>query len=152
MKAPIDAVTWVAAFDGGKAVIWRNEGFDDQPNLKMVETLEIENPPDREQGVDRPGRMPDPKLGRSAMSETDFHKQAKERFVERIVDRLNEAATDKAFDRILLMAPAAALGDARPHYSDDLKARLVEYPGDYVHEPMERIDKRVTEALTAKAG
>lgn len=152
MKAPIDAVTWVAAFDGGKAVIWHNEGFDDQPNLKMIETLELENPPDREQGVDRPGRYSDAQLGRSAFAETDFHQQAKERFVKRVVERLNEAAGGKKFDRLLLMAPAAALGDARPHYSGALKERLIEHSGDYVHEPMERIDARVTEALTAAAG
>jgi protein required for attachment to host cells len=148
MKTLIDAVTWVAAFDGGKALIWRNEGFDDQPNLKLVTGMHTDNPPDREHGKDRPGRFADPTHGRSAVGQTDLHLQTKTRFVESVINRLNSAAAAGDFDRILLLAPASALGDARPHYSDTLARKTIEYDADVVHQPIQKIDARVIEALT----
>ncbi|MBO6765524.1 host attachment family protein [Maricaulis sp.] len=150
MKKPlIDTVTWLAAFDGGKALIWRNEGFDDQPNLKLVETLGIDNPPDRDQGEDRPGRFPDPAHGRSAVSETDFHQQAKERFVDEVVEYLNKACAEKKFDRLVVMAPDKALGEARSQFSDDLAECLIEEPVDVINEPVDKIEKRLAGLLTA---
>lgn len=146
-KLPIDAVTWVAAFDGGKALIWRNEGFDDQPNLKLVESLGTDNPPDRDQGEDRPGRFPDPTHGRSAVGQTDFHEQTKARFVDEVVEHLNAACADDRFDRLIVMAPDKALGEARTQFSEALAACLIEDAVDVVHEPVDKIEKRVVEVL-----
>lgn len=146
-KTPIDAVTWIAAFDGGKALIWRNEGFDDQPNLKLVETLGTENPPDHDQGEDKPGRFPDPTHGRSAVGQTDYHQLTKERFVDEVVEHLNAACAGDKFDRLVVMAPARALGEARTQFSDALAARVVEDAVDVVHEPVDKIEKRFIEAV-----
>lgn len=148
MTAPIDAVTWVAAFDGGKALIWRNEGFDDQPNLKLLESFGVENLPDRDLSDDRPGRMADPAGGLSGVEQTDRHDQVETRFIETFIHRLNASAAGADFDRILVFAPPAALGTARGHYTDALKVKLTEIPLDVVNEPMEKIDARVAEALT----
>lgn len=147
-KAPIDAVTWVAAFDGGKALIWHNEGFDDQPNLKLVETLGIENPPDHDQGEDKPGRFPDPAHGRSSVSQTDYHQLTKERFIDEVVEHLNKACAQKKFDRLVVMAPDKALGEARKEFSDALAEIVIEDAVDVVHEPVDKIEKRVVAALT----
>lgn len=144
---PIDTVTWVAAFDGGKALIWRNEGFDDQPNLKLVEAFDTENPLDHDQGSDKPGRFPDPQHGRSAVSETDLHAQTKMRFIDDVVDRLNKACADGKFDRLVVMAPDRALGEARTRFSDALSGRLIEAPVDVVHEPVDRIERRLVDLL-----
>ncbi|WP_203290838.1 host attachment family protein [Maricaulis parjimensis] len=149
MKPSIDAVTWVAALDGAKALIWRNEGFDDQPNLKLLERFEDDNPADRDQSADRAGRLSDPAGGRSAVGDTDLHTLAKSRFVERVMHLLNASADNGDFDRVLVLAPAKVLGEARSHYSDALKALLLEQPVDVVNQPMDRIDAQVVAALTA---
>jgi protein required for attachment to host cells len=147
-RTPIDAVTWVAAFDGGKALIWRNEGFDDQPNLKLVEELGTENPPDHDQGEDKPGRFPDPTHGRSSVSQTDYHQLTKERFIDEVVAHLNAACAGKKFDRLVVMAPDRALGEARKQFSDTLAEIVVEDAVDVVHEPVDKIEKRVVAVLT----
>ena len=146
-----DRETWVAAFDGGKALIWRNEAFDDQPNLQLLKQFEQDTPPASELATDRPGRFADVGEGKSAAEQTDFHGQAKAQFIEGVIDHLNQAAAKGAFERLLILAPASALGDARAHYSADLKARLVERERDVVHQPTDRIEPHVTEALTAPA-
>ncbi|MEA1940757.1 MAG: host attachment family protein [Pseudomonadota bacterium] len=147
-RTPIDAVTWVAAFDGGKALIWRNEGFDDQPNLKLVEELGTENPPDRDQGEDRPGRFPDPTHGRSSVGQTDYHQLTKERFIDEVVAHLNKACAGNKFDRLVVMAPDRALGEARKQFSDALAEVVIEDAVDVVHEPVDKIEKRFVAVLT----
>lgn len=148
MTAAIDTMTWVAALDGGKLLLWRNEGFDDQPNLLLLEEHDPGTPASRELGTDRPGRMSDDGHNQhSAMDETDLHKQVKNRFIRAMVEKLNEAAEAKKFDRLVLLAPAKVLGAARPHYSDKLADRLIEHPRDVVNQPMDKIEARVIEAL-----
>jgi len=148
MTAPIDAVTWVAALDAGKALIWRNEGFDDQPDLERRESCGVGSVPDRDLRDGGPGRMADPAGGLSGVEQPDHHDQVDTRFIETFIHRLNASAAGADFDRILIFAPPAALGTARGHYTDALKAILTEVPLDVVNEPMEKIDARVAEALT----
>lgn len=147
MSTPIDAVTWVAALDGGKALIWRNEGFDDQPNLKLVEQHDLDNPPAHDRGSDRPGRITKASGAHSAVEHADGHEQAKLDFVEAVVERLNHGAQKGEFDRLVLMAPAQVLGEARPHYSAALKKGLVERDRDVAHQPTDKIEAQFIAAL-----
>ncbi|HCR65203.1 MAG TPA: hypothetical protein DIW38_01660, partial [Oceanicaulis sp.] len=50
---------WVAAFDGGKAMIFENTGPRTAPELALRAEFEIDNPPDRDQVSDAPGRLAD---------------------------------------------------------------------------------------------
>ncbi len=147
MTTLIDTITWVAALDGGKALIWRNEGFDDQPNLKLVEQHSLDNPPAHEQGTDRPGRISKGPGGRAAVEHADGHQQAKQDFIQAVIGRLNRAAETGEFGRLLLLAPAPVLGEARPHYSSALKQVLLERDRDVVNQPTPKIDAQVVAAL-----
>ena len=148
MTTTIDAVTWVAALDGGKLLVWKNEGFDDQPNLKLLDERDPDTPPDRELATDRPGRMHDSgPNARSGLDETDFHEQEKNRFIRAAVDRLNAAAESEDFDRLLLLAPPSVMGEARNHYSDKLADRLIEHTKDVVNQPMDKIEAQVKDGL-----
>ncbi|MHA6287749.1 host attachment family protein [Maricaulis sp. CAU 1757] len=147
MNPTIDAVTWVVALDGGKLLRWKNEGFDDHPNLKLLEERDPDTPPDRELAADKPGRMHDDGSGRSSMDETNFHDQEKNRFIRSAIEGLNEAAERKEFDRLVLLAPPTVLGEARQHYSDQLSELLVEHGKDVVNQPVSEIEKRVKDAL-----
>jgi protein required for attachment to host cells len=143
--------TLIALADGQRALILANEGTDFAPRLSVVSAEEIDNPPARTQGADRAGRNNDGRAGgarKSAFDETDFHALTKERFAKEFVERLNRAAATKAFDRIAIFAPPAALGAMRAHYAPALKARLIgEIAEDLTRHPVADIERHVAHAL-----
>lgn len=149
-----DIVTWVTVADGEKAVVLRNCDTDAKPDLRVVSVREIDNPPDREQSVDRPGRMNDGRAGsarKSAVEETDFHKLAKAQFAKELAARLNRAAHSGRFDRLVVIAPPTTLGELRAEYGPNLKSRLVaEIDKDLTKHPIEDIETQVAAALSAR--
>ncbi|MBZ9757206.1 host attachment protein [Mesorhizobium sp. ESP6-5] len=105
---------WVLVADGEKALLLKNTGDTKFPNLEVVQVMEQENPPTREQGSDSPGRYNDgPSVHRSAVEETDWHRIGKERFAEEIAARLYKLAHEGAFDSLVLVAPPMVLGAMR---------------------------------------
>jgi protein required for attachment to host cells len=89
----IEHDAWVMVGDGEKALFFRNEGDAMHPNLEVMNVLEHENPPTREQGTDRPGRS-FASVGnrRSALQEVNWHKLEKHRFAKEIADARSAAA------------------------------------------------------------
>ena len=162
MRPDPDKVLWVAAFDGGKALIFKNNGFDDAPDLELIERFDNDNPPDREQTTDAPGRYQDAgggragvdaqvAHGRSSVQQTDRHELEKTRFVDRLMDRLNADAEARKYDRLILMAPERALGAARDHYGHRLTERLEhEEAKDLVQHTTDEIEQRVKAILAEK--
>lgn len=148
-----DRITWVAVADGEKAVILQNMDIDARPDLRVLSVKEIDNPPARDQGVARAGRMNDGSAGgarKSAFEETDFHRLAKAQFAKDLAARLGKAAHSGLFDRLVIVAPPGTLGELRAHYSPDLKTRLVaEIDKDLIKHPIEDIEKHVATALKA---
>ncbi len=75
--------TWVLVADGDKALFLENVADAIHPELAVRRVDAQDNPPDREQGTDKPGRRSDTGPGqRSAMEETDWHELAKMRFAD----------------------------------------------------------------------
>lgn len=147
-----DRITWVAVADGEKSIILRNVDSDSRPDLRVMAAEEIDNPPDREQSAGRPGRMNDGRAGgvrKSSFEETDFHRLAKTQFARNFVARLNHAAKSNAFDRVIIIAPAATLGEMRAHYGHDLTQRVAaEIDKDLTNHPVEDIEKAVAKGLS----
>lgn len=109
---------WVLVADGGKALLLRNDGDTERLSLTVVEKQAQENPPDREQKTDRPGRYHDSGPGqKSAYEETDFHAQAKQDFAAGLAEALNARAERGEVERIVLVASAEVLGVLRPKLS-----------------------------------
>jgi protein required for attachment to host cells len=122
----IDHDTLVIVVDGGKRLLFRNQGDADYPNLQVEEALENANPSNRDQHTDAPGRSGGSGSNpRSAVSETDFHQEAENRFAADAVEQLNRRALDNEFERLIVVAPPAVLGEMRKHYNKALSARLV---------------------------
>jgi protein required for attachment to host cells len=146
-----DRITWVAVADGEKAVILRNDDIDAKPSLRLVDAKEIDNPPSREQAVARAGRTNDGRAGsmrKSAFDETDFHRLAKEAFARDFAAKLNRAAMAGAFDKLVVIAPPATLGELRAEYHADLRKRLVgEIDRDLTKHPIPEIEKQVAAVL-----
>lgn len=148
-----DRITWVLVADGEKAVFLRNTDIDARPSLQVIDVNEIDNPPTHEQAANRPGRMNDGRAGgvrKSAFEETDFHRLEKTLFARDLAKRLNKAAAANAFDRLVIFAPPATLGELRAHYASDLGKRLVAEIGhDLTNHPIKDIERQVAAALKA---
>ena len=105
---------WLMVADGEKALFLKNEGDTTYPDFQIVREMEQENPPTREQGSDRPGRLSDgPSTHRSAVADTDWHKVGKMRFADEIAGRLYHMAHRGDFKELLLIAPPLVLGELR---------------------------------------
>jgi protein required for attachment to host cells len=139
---------WVAVLDGSKGLVYRNEGDAEYPVLKPVEIRDPDVPPNRDIHTDKPGRMFDGTGHRSAVDQGDPHELEEQRFVERLIEDLNGAALDGKFAELLIYADSDSLGQIREHYHDALKTRLLEeFPLDIVNEPVDKLEKRVKDAL-----
>ena len=140
---------WVVVADGEKALFLRNVTDAQDPNLEVVRIERQENPPDREQGTDAPGRRTDVGHGqRSAMEETDWHALAKERFAHDLAGILYRAAHRGDYRQLVLVCPARVLGALRPELHDEVRDRLVaEVPQDLTNHPRPEIEAHVVRAL-----
>lgn len=117
--------TWVLLADGERYLVLRNEGGAGVVDLRVIAREEQENPPNREQGTDRPGRLDDPGPGRSAVEETDWHRMAKERFARDLAERLRLWALGDRFEALVVAADPRTLGVLRPALHKAVLERLV---------------------------
>ncbi|MHA6345138.1 host attachment family protein [Roseivivax sp. CAU 1761] len=143
--------TWVLIADGEKALFLRNDLDEDNPNLTVVREKEQDNPSDREQSANRPGRMNDTGVNqRSAMDDTDWHQLAKERFADELAEILYKQAHKHKFERIVLAAPPQILGELRDKMHKEVRDRVVaEIPKTYTNHPIDKIEILVRDELAA---
>ena len=142
-----DREMWIVVADGGKALIYRNNGFDDLPDLRLVEAEDIEVPPNREIFTDKPGRRKDDGHGYSAMEQDDAHQREEERFLKDLAEQLDMAAYRKKVQRLVIFAPDRALGILRDHlgHAEAITEHMVNV--DVVNEPADKLTGRVKKLL-----
>ncbi|MBV7265500.1 baeRF12 domain-containing protein [Erythrobacter ani] len=129
----------VMAIDGRKMVLLRNQGDTRKPVLQTVLQEISENPRSGEQGSDRPGRtFSSASSRRSAMSETDWHEEAKKNFVRDALGVLAAYRKEQGSEMLVLAAPSV-LGEFRKQCPDSLKPGIIaEIDKDVVnHRPEE---------------
>lgn len=141
--------TLVVVTDSEKALFLRNLTDHEDPNLEVVRTDSQDNPPDREQGANRPGRKQDTGVQqRSAMDDTDWHELAKERFAADLAETLYQKAHRNEFDRLVLVASPQVLGDLREALHQEVRDRIVaEVPKTLTNHPVDQIEKLVKREL-----
>lgn len=123
-RIPNEALVLVG--DGRRALFLRNHGTPAELNLVVERTLEQENPPTREQGTDKPGRMPGSDgVSRGAVEQTDWHQQAETKFAKEIADELYRMGHSQEFQALLIVAPPKMLGDLRAKLHPEVVERLV---------------------------
>ena len=144
----IDHDAMVLVADGRKMLFFRNKGDRMAPNLE-AETVKVqENPYDRDQTSDAPGRAFN-SVGshRSAMQQTDFHEQEETRFAVEAADLLKRRALANDFDKLIIVAPPTALGEMRKRYHKEVQSRLVgEIAKDLANHPVPEIEKIIAQA------
>jgi len=138
---------WVLVADGGKAVIYRNQGDEAMIDLRTVATREQDVAPARELGTDRPGRGFGTDGRRSAMGQTDFHDQEETRFVLDVAADLAEALGRGDFSRLVLVAPPKVLGWLRTAMTPQLAEVVIgEIVKDLAHREVEVVEEHLRAA------
>jgi protein required for attachment to host cells len=117
--------TLVLTADGNRARLLRNKGTALHVELVPELEMEQENPPTREQGTDRPGRLGGGDgNSRSAIEQTDWHNLAEERFAGKVADKLYRLAHARAFDDLIVVAPPKMLGSLRAAFHAEVTTRV----------------------------
>lgn len=141
--------TWVLVADSEKALFLENITDAQNPNLQVRRKDEQENPADREQSANRPGRFNDgPSVHRSAVDDTDWHQLAKERFAADLADRLYKMAHKGKFERLVLVAAPEVLGELRKNLHKEVADCVVgEVAKNLTNHEISKIEEMVKEAL-----
>lgn len=119
-------MTWIVVADGAQMRVFVNDG----PGRGLSEIADkarsADPRPSREIDADRPGRTFDSAgQGRHAMEpSTDSNRHAKRLFAGEIAAALKQAHESKAFDRLVLVAAPATLGDLREALAKEVRGVL----------------------------
>jgi protein required for attachment to host cells len=109
-------VTYVLVADGARARIYVNEGPGKglQPVSGATHKADLHHH-SRDVKSDKPGRSVDAGTGQRSSMEphTDWHRFEKHKFAHEMAKVIDAAAANKAFDRLILVAPPTTLGDLR---------------------------------------
>ena len=136
---------WIVVADGGRFRILVNDGTPDSPRLTVRDEVLQDNPFNREQGSDRPGRLSDGGTGhRSAVETTDWHDEAEKQFVAELAARLEQHAARKDFDQLIVIAAPQSLGKLRSAMGPLTRAALLaDIAKDLTKHPVQEISKMV---------
>ena len=144
---------WILIADGGRAIIVRNDGQPRKPKLALVRQIDLDNPPTREHGTDKPGRT-NASVGirRSSIEPTDYHQQAEDRLMRDVADALAEDLRRQSFSQLIVAAAPEALGAFRKAMSGELqKAVIAEVPKDFTKVNLPDLGPAIDKALEAAA-
>lgn len=143
--------TWVLVADSEKALFLENVTDAEDPYLEVRRKDEQENPSDREQSANRPGRFNDgPSVHRSAVDDTDWHELAKERFASDLSDKLYKMAHKGKFEKLVLVAAPDVLGALRQNLHKEVEACVAgEISKNLTNHPLEKIEQMVKAELEA---
>ena len=124
MPLPHHALVLVA--DGRKMLLFRNEGDENQIDLRTEAHDEREDRKDREIKTDAPGTTRQSGgYGRSTYQETDFKQQEEDRWIEEAADELKARALRNDYDALAIIAPPKALGVLKKGLHKEVERRVV---------------------------
>ena len=120
------ALIWILVADGQKARFLASEKRNEDLVAAMPD-MAVPNPPSREQGTERPGRVHESVGARRSAYEppTDPHRQGKRDFARSVADTLLEKTRAGAFDKLIVVAPPEMLGDLRSFMAPETRDRLI---------------------------
>lgn len=142
--------TWIVIADGSRARVVRNDGVG--KGIKPALTYEFAAPHPKRHKVesDRPGRFLDRGgAGKHAITpRTDHYAMRKRLFTKSVAASIDNAASRKYFDRLILIAPPATLGYLRASLSGSTRERVkAELAKDLTHVPMRLLNKHLAAIL-----
>ena len=120
--------TWLVVADGRRARIFSARTGDN--GLNELHDLIGDDRMTRDIGSDKPGRVQErgPAVRHGIEPRIDWHRQAKQQFAREVAEKVNEAGLKGGYERLVVVAPAEALGDLRKalsrHALDKLGAEV----------------------------
>ena len=124
MPLPHNALVLVA--DGRKMLFFRNNGDEEQIDLRTEAHDRREDRKDSEIKTDAPGGIHQSAgYGRSTYEEADFHQQEEDRWIKDAAEELNERALRNDFNALAIVAPPKALGVLRKCLHKEAEKRVV---------------------------
>lgn len=148
-KIRLDPKLWVLVCDAKKALLLQNAGDNIYPKLETRHVMEHDVHRFREIGSDVPGKaFARASDRRAAMDEGDPHLEEERRFLNVIVQDLEQRVENGEVDRLVIVAPPRALGILRSCENRRLKgATVAELPHDYIKMPLYEIEQRLKTAF-----
>ena len=136
---------WVAVCGGQQVVLLRNRGDDGSPNLVTLWASSNCGKLTHELGAGKPGRvMQRFGVARSALEQTDLHQKAETDLLKEMMNRLARAVRLKETSKIILIAPATALGWIREHMPRAVQHAVIdELSKDLTHCSVEDIQRHL---------
>jgi len=146
-------VTWVLLADGQNAAVYFNDG----PGRGLIPIPELtarrDGPDSHEIVSDRAGHRfgGGAKAGSGAtLPRNDPHEFEEKRFVEGAAEKVNRAALENRFDRLIVAAPPRALGQIRKTLSKAAAQRITaEVDKDLIKDSPAGIAEHLKEHLAA---
>jgi protein required for attachment to host cells len=133
----------VLVTDGRKTLFFRNEGDENQIDLRTEDFEEREDAKDRDLKSDAPGTNAQSGgySGRVAYEETDFHQQEEDRWAVAAAEQVNKRVLRNDFDQLVIVAPPKTLGQIRKKLHKEAERRLVcEIPKEMTGRPIPDIE------------
>ena len=127
---PIPNNALVLVVDGRKVLFFRNQGDENQIDLRTEAHDERQDRKDRDIKTDAPGTAPvamasgGADVHRPAYGETDFHQQEEDRWVKDAAEDLRMRALKNNFDQLCIIAPPKALGVLRKELHKEVEKRV----------------------------
>jgi protein required for attachment to host cells len=147
---PYKTRTWLLIADGSRAKVFESVGARNVLHEIDDMALAIDLPKSGDILADKPGRTFDSVgAGRHAKENpTDPHRHLKRDFASKVVGELRRAMLANRFDRLILVAPPAFLGDLREELPKDLKDKVAdEVTSDLTNTPEQKLQTRLKDIL-----
>lgn len=143
-------ITWIVVADAAKATVFSHKGPGKGLEPVQGATWSHDVRPSREINSDAPGRSFDSHgQGRHAMEPpTDPKEHATQEFARHVADQLKSALNDGSYERLILIAAPAFLGDLRKELDKEVGKRVqAEIPRDLVHMKIEEVESHLEDVL-----
>ena len=140
MPLPNNALVLVT--DGRKTLFFRNEGDENQIDLRTEAFDEREDRKDSEIKTDSAGSSKQSfGYGRPALDETDFHQQEEDRWAHAAAEEVNRRVLSNDFEALAIVAPPKTLGTLRKKLHKQAERRLIcEIPKEMTGRPIPDIE------------
>ena len=116
----------VLVTDGRKTLFFRNEGDENQIDLRTEAHDQRESLEDRELKTDAPGSNQQSfGYGRSTYEETDFKQLEEDRWAHSAAEEINKRALANDFEALAIVAPPKTLGELRKKLHKEAERRVV---------------------------
>ncbi|MCL6697544.1 host attachment family protein [Sphingomonas sp. NSE70-1] len=151
MPLPNNALVLVT--DGRKTLFFRNQGDENQIDLRTEAFEEREDAPDRDIKTDAAGSSKQSNgFGRPALGETDFHQLEEDRWAHNAAETVNKRVLTNDFDALAIIAPPKTLGVLRKKLHKEAERRIVcQLPKEMTKRPIPDIEALIVGEMRAEA-